>query len=123
MVQNQLLQGIAVLYKRGWLEDNKASTFFEFVSAILRSDSSIELKTIAMKSLYYLVSEFTSTKSSAIGLNWDFHRLSRASFEVCTQREVRFTSMMWGIRKYFPVSEIHFVTVLLSIMLEREINK
>lgn len=80
-VLRQVLQAVAVLWKRGWLEepDSNKRDFFGNVASL--TEGSLPHRLLAAKLFTALVEEFGSTKFSAMGMTLEFHNQSRASFQ------------------------------------------
>eukprot|EP01135_Chromosphaera_perkinsii_P002003 Nk52_evm50s215 gene=Nk52_evmTU50s215 len=83
-IREQILQGAAIILKRGWLDEEKSasmkSVFFEQLFQLLGMDVNMQL--IACSLMLRVVEEFsTSSKSSDIGFTWEFHHKCKLSFE------------------------------------------
>ncbi|KAJ3089378.1 Exportin-4 [Quaeritorhiza haematococci] len=81
-VKEQVLQAVAVMVKRGWLDESPAEkeVVFHRVTELLAAPE-LAKKQIALSLLNALIDEFSTDKASAVGLPWDFHHRCRRSFE------------------------------------------
>ncbi|GBG28089.1 Exportin-4 [Hondaea fermentalgiana] len=102
-VRKQLLQALAVMWKRGWLEDQNdpalvqaKNELFEQIRSLLASGGAggeassghpsspqalSSRHAVALQLLGALVEEFSSSKASELGLSLAFHRECHESFE------------------------------------------
>ncbi|XP_071818411.1 exportin-4-like isoform X2 [Apostichopus japonicus] len=82
-VREQMLQTVAVIYKRGTL-DTKSSgreALFQDVSQLIASGNT-QMQMIACSMLTALLNEYSgNAKTSAIGLSWNFHNECKRKFE------------------------------------------
>ena len=87
-MRQQMLQALAVIIKRGWLEmtADERMTILASVPQLLQMQGNGRL--IAVPFVMAIVNEFSSRKASAIGLTWEFHFKCRESFEKRGLREL-----------------------------------
>ncbi|TPX65919.1 hypothetical protein SpCBS45565_g04813 [Spizellomyces sp. 'palustris'] len=80
-VRNSTLSTVAVIVKRGWLEESgpDKEAFFGRILGLLNGE--ITHRQTGVSLLSYMLDEFSSDRSSAVGLPYDFHIKSRRSFE------------------------------------------
>lgn len=110
-VQMQLLQALAVMWKRGWLDDRvdadlamAKNELFETIRGLLdlhnannnvnnvnannaNVKTNVSRAVVGLRLLEALVEEFSSSKASALGLSLAFHRECHESFEQAGLRE------------------------------------
>ncbi|KAJ3397901.1 Exportin-4 [Lobulomyces angularis] len=81
-VKMQFLQALCILFKRGFLieDDTEKTLFLSKLNALCVSNNPIE-KLVGINLLNALISEFSSTKASAVGLPLDFHIKVKTIFE------------------------------------------
>lgn len=82
-VREQMLQTVAVIYKRGTLEVKSSGreALFQDVSQLIASGNT-QMQMIACSMLTALLNEYSgSAKTSAIGLSWNFHNECKKKFE------------------------------------------
>lgn len=86
VVVMQLALVVAVVFKRGWIEESDAEkqTVFALIVDLIGGGSAAKYRRIGFMLLTALVSEFSSEKASAIGLPWDFHNQCKKTFENTT---------------------------------------
>jgi len=92
VVRMQLLQALAVMWKRGWLDKdgsvvNAKTELFEQISVLLQTGSGRFRNIIGLRLLVALVHEFSSSKASEIGLSFSYHRKCHESFEMAGLRD------------------------------------
>ncbi|KAF9975838.1 Exportin-4 [Actinomortierella ambigua] len=81
-VSKQIYQAIAVISKRGWLEDTPEEQDIVFNNIMHLLSMGEEEKKVALSLASALVDEFSSRgKASSVGLTWEFHHKTKLSFE------------------------------------------
>ncbi|XP_030851230.1 exportin-4-like [Strongylocentrotus purpuratus] len=89
-VREQILQAVAVIFKRGTVEskENGREGLFADISQIITSgDPSLQM--IACSMLTALLNEYSgSTRTSDIGLSWEFHIQCKHIFEIHDLKKV-----------------------------------
>ncbi|KAF9166321.1 Exportin-4 [Actinomortierella ambigua] len=81
-VSKQIYQAIAVISKRGWLEDSPEEQDVVFNSIMQLLSMGEEEKKVGLSLASALVDEFSSRgKASSVGLTWEFHHKTKLSFE------------------------------------------
>ncbi|XP_077977331.1 exportin-4-like [Glandiceps talaboti] len=89
-VRQQILQAVAVIVKRGTV-DQKADDrhrIYDDVSELIHSGNS-SLQMVACSILTSLLNEYSSTsRSSDVGLSWEFHATCKRMFEVSDLKKV-----------------------------------
>ena len=82
-VRNKVLQAHAILWKRGWLEMTQADAdeFLGRVEQSLSSSADNATSVTLVQTLTSLVQEFSSAKSSSVGLTLEWHRKSAEAFQ------------------------------------------
>ncbi|KAI9025604.1 armadillo-type protein [Hyaloraphidium curvatum] len=80
-VRDTLFSCITVIIKRGWLDDSeeKRQAILHRITDLLNGD--LYGKRLSLGLLHALLGEFSSEKSSSVGLTWDFHNRCKAAFE------------------------------------------
>ncbi|CAH1799119.1 unnamed protein product, partial [Owenia fusiformis] len=89
-VRRQILQAVAVMSKRGALDGEKLNkdAIFNDVTQLI-SSGNLSMQLVACSILTSLLDEFSSTsKSSKIGLTWEFHSKCKRSFEDADLKKV-----------------------------------
>ena len=89
--REQILQVVAIIMKRGWLDEEKSSSmkkvFFEQIMQLLGME--IGMKNIACSLMLRVVEEFsTSSKSSDVGFTWEFHYKCKLNFEQTALKQI-----------------------------------
>eukprot|EP01080_Neovahlkampfia_damariscottae_P003869 gene3869-7083_t len=76
---NQLLSCYSMIQKRSWSENEKLKKeFFQILQSLLTSN---ENKLFVMKLLFSMISEFSNTNCSLIGMTWEDHKKSSKIFQ------------------------------------------
>eukprot|EP01050_Picozoa_sp_SAG11_P036518 SAG11_NODE_13940_length_632_cov_1.058161_2_plen_151_part_01 len=81
-MRNQLLGLIALMLKRGWLEETaegRALIFEQATQMVAAPD--VSLQSLAANLLLNLTDEFSFTRQSSLGLSWEYHIKSRCLFQ------------------------------------------
>lgn len=83
-VRESLLQVIALVSKRGWIEDSPTEKEIPFarLTGLLSPSAALDAHSIGLSLLSALLNEFGSDKASAVGLPNEFHLRCHRSFEV-----------------------------------------
>ncbi|XP_071481879.1 exportin-4-like [Diadema antillarum] len=89
-VREQILQAVAVIFKRGTVESKEAGRegLFSDISQLIASGDPT-MQTIACSMLTALLNEYSgSTRTSDIGLSWEFHIQCKRIFEAHDLKKV-----------------------------------
>ncbi|XP_071955681.1 exportin-4-like [Antedon mediterranea] len=87
-VREQVLQAVAIIFKRGTLDGKNRHQLMEDVSQMVASGNP-QMQTIACSVLSALLNEFSSSaRASDMGLNWEFHTTCKRNFEVNDLKQI-----------------------------------
>ena len=88
-VLTQLLQTVAVLWKCGWAAEAAAAkeAFFAQAGALAQSQDRGQ-QLVAARLLFAVLSEFSATKSTAIGVPVEFHHMAHQGLQRHGLKEV-----------------------------------
>ncbi|XP_069125670.1 exportin-4-like isoform X1 [Argopecten irradians] len=83
-VREQILQTVAVILKRGTLEDlkgNSRNSLFQDVTQLV-SSGNVTMQLVACSMLTALLNEYSSSsRTSSVGFTWEFHTRCKRAFE------------------------------------------
>jgi hypothetical protein len=82
-VRQQLLQLIALMFKRVWLSDSADAAKEALVAQVsqLLGASQDSAQSLGIQLLLAVLNEFSFTRLTAVGMTWEFHLLARHSFQ------------------------------------------
>ncbi|XP_033118145.1 exportin-4-like [Anneissia japonica] len=87
-VREQVLQAVAVIFKRGTLDGKNRHQLMEDVTQMVASGNP-QMQTIACSVLSALLNEFSSSaRASDMGLNWEFHTTCKRNFETNDLKQI-----------------------------------
>ncbi|XP_044482396.1 exportin-4 isoform X2 [Mangifera indica] len=126
-VQAKVSSVAAQLMKRGWLDftASEKETFFNQVNQAIYGNHGVNVQFIGINFLESLVSEFSPTTSSALGLPREFHEQCRMSLELnylktfyCWARDAAISVTKVIIESDAAVSEVKVCTAALGLLLQ-----
>ncbi|XP_031282100.1 exportin-4 [Pistacia vera] len=126
-VQAKVSSVAAQLIKRGWLDlsASEKEAFFNQVNQAIYCNHGVDVQFIGINFLESLVSEFSPTTSSAMGLPREFHEQCRMSLEqdylktfYCWARDAAISVTKVIIESDAAVSEVKVCTAALRLLLQ-----
>eukprot|EP00761_Pharyngomonas_kirbyi_P007501 gb/GECH01007511.1/.p1 GENE.gb/GECH01007511.1/~~gb/GECH01007511.1/.p1 ORF type:complete len:631 (+),score=171.26 gb/GECH01007511.1/:1-1893(+) len=101
-VKNQLLHCFSVIQKRMWLEtqNNMAEASINLLKQMM--EHNISTKELALRIMLDMVNEFSFSRSSDIGMSFEFHYKTRLSFQKTILKDI-FTICFESIMNYAPL--------------------
>jgi hypothetical protein len=81
-VRKQLLQVVALSYKRAWVDkdsETSRATLLQHITQLLSSDE--KLQSLALQLMAAVTSEFSFSGLTTVGLTWEFHVEARRIFQ------------------------------------------